>query len=90
MLGKETGPAVSALSASSDMSQWLNGTSRCHLRRRSGGSLIAVGLTIGAWLNWKLIAPRLRPPLKANDSLPFQVFDNRFKENSKFYGLFPA
>src|SRR5690606_10241107 len=60
--GRSLGPAVSALSAgAADMSQWL-------LMGLPGAIYvaglvewwIAIGLTIGAWLNWKIVAPRLR------------------------------
>lgn len=46
---------------------------------------IAIGLTIGAWLNWRLVAPRLRVYTHvSNDSITIpSFFDNRFKENAK-------
>ena len=63
MLGGRTlSPVVAALSAgASDMSGWL-------LMGLPGGlyvtgladAWIAIGLTIGAWLNWRIVAPRLR------------------------------
>src|SRR3954466_16271662 len=60
--GRSLGPAVTALSAgAADMSGWL-------LMRVRGGiyvtgladAWIAVGLTLGAYANWLLVAPRLR------------------------------
>jgi len=85
--GRSLGPAVSALSAgAADMSQWL-------LMGLPGAIYvaglvewwIAIGLTIGAWLNWKIVAPRLRVYTQiSNDSITIpSFFDNRFKENAK-------
>src|SRR5690606_35302476 len=85
--GRSLGPAVSALSAgAADMSQWL-------LMGLPGAIYvtglvewwIAIGLTIGAWLNWKLVAPRLRVYTQvSNDSITIpSFFHNRFKENAK-------
>lgn len=85
--GRSLGPAVSALSAgAADMSQWL-------LMGLPGAIYvaglvewwIAIGLTIGAWLNWKIVAPRLRIYTQlSNDSITIpSFFDNRFKENAK-------
>ncbi len=60
--GRSLSPVVAALSAgASDMSGWL-------LLGLPGGlyvtgladAWIAIGLTIGAWVNWKIVAPRLR------------------------------
>ena len=85
--GRSLGPAVSALSAgAADMSQWL-------LMGLPGAIYvaglvewwIAIGLSIGAWLNWKIVAPRLRIYTQvSNDSITIpSFFDNRFKENAK-------
>lgn len=85
--GRSLGPAVTALSAgAADMSGWL-------LMGLPGGiyvtgladAWIAVGLTIGAYLNWRLIAPRLRSYTQvANDSITIPGYlENRFKDNSR-------
>jgi sodium/proline symporter len=85
--GRSLGPAVTALSAgAADMSGWL-------LMGLPGGiyvsgladAWIAVGLTIGAYLNWKMLAPRLRSYTQvANDSITIPAFlENRFKDNTK-------
>ncbi|OIK16462.1 sodium/proline symporter [Bacillus sp. MUM 116] len=85
--GRSLGPAVTALSAgAADMSGWL-------LMGLPGGiyvtglasAWIAIGLTIGAYLNWKLVAPRLRSYTQvANDSITIPSFlENRFKDNTK-------
>ncbi|TCN19873.1 sodium/proline symporter PutP [Mesobacillus foraminis] len=85
--GRSLGPAVTALSAgAADMSGWL-------LMGLPGGiyvtgladAWIAIGLTIGAYLNWLLVAPRLRSYTKvANDSITIPGYlENRFKDTSK-------
>ncbi|SDB79847.1 sodium/proline symporter [Raineyella antarctica] len=60
--GRRLGPLVSALSAgAADMSGWLlmGLPGAVYLHGLIEG-WIAVGLTIGAWTNWKVVAPRLR------------------------------
>ncbi|MEH6991995.1 sodium/proline symporter PutP [Neobacillus drentensis] len=85
--GRSLGPAVTALSAgAADMSGWL-------LMGLPGGiyvtgladAWIAIGLTIGAYLNWLLVAPRLRSYTQvANDSITIPSYlENRFKDNTK-------
>jgi len=85
--GRSLGPAVSALSAgAADMSQWLlMGLPGAIYVSGLVEGWIAIGLTIGAWLNWKLVAPRLRVyTYVSNDSITIpSFFDNRFKENAK-------
>ncbi|MBU5343539.1 sodium/proline symporter PutP [Caldifermentibacillus hisashii] len=85
--GRSLGPAVSALSAgAADMSQWLlMGLPGAIYVSGLVEGWIAIGLTIGAWLNWRLIAPRLRVYTHvSNDSITIpSFFDNRFKENAK-------
>ncbi|WP_066295685.1 sodium/proline symporter PutP [Bacillus sp. FJAT-29937] len=85
--GRSLGPAVTALSAgAADMSGWL-------LMGLPGGiyvsgladAWIAIGLTIGAYLNWLLVAPRLRTYTQvANDSITIPGYlENRFKDTTK-------
>ncbi|RKQ30510.1 sodium/proline symporter PutP [Oceanobacillus halophilus] len=85
--GRKLGPAVSALSAgASDMSQWLlMGLPGAIYVSGLVEGWIAIGLTIGAWLNWLFVAPRLRVYTQvSNNSITIpSFFDNRFKENSK-------
>lgn len=84
--GRSLGPAVTALSAgAADMSGWL-------LMGLPGGvyvtglasAWIAIGLTIGAYLNWALVAPRLRSYTQvANDSITIPSYlENRFKDKT--------
>jgi Sodium:solute symporter family len=60
--GRNLPPAVAALSAgASDMSGWmLMGLPGAIYLAGFSAVWIAVGLTIGAWANYRLIAPRLR------------------------------
>ncbi|MDP4105597.1 MAG: sodium/proline symporter PutP [Bacillota bacterium] len=85
--GRSLGPAVTALSAgAADMSGWL-------LMGLPGGiyvtgladAWIAIGLTIGCYLNWLLVAPRLRTYTQvANDSITIPSYlENRFKDDTK-------
>ena len=55
-------PWVAALSAgASDMSGWLlMGLPGALYSQGLVSAWIAIGLTIGAWLNWRFVAPRLR------------------------------
>jgi len=80
--GRQLGPGTSALSAgASDMSGWLLlGLPGYAYVAGLEAIWIAVGLLIGTWLNWLLVAPRLRQQsFQANDSLTIPAFlDNRF------------
>jgi sodium/proline symporter len=85
--GRGLGPAVSALSAgASDMSGWLLlGLPGAIYASGLVEGWIAVGLTIGAWLNWKYVAPRLRTYTQVSDeSITVPSFlENRLKDRSR-------
>ncbi|MDO5744099.1 MAG: sodium/proline symporter PutP [Micrococcaceae bacterium] len=88
LAGRGLKPGVAALSAgASDMSGWLllalpgaiylNGLME---------AWIAIGLTVGAWLNWKFVAPRLRSYTAVSQNaitIP-SFFEKRLKDNSHF------
>lgn len=80
-------PAVAALSANAaDMSAWLlMGLPGAIYASGLVESWIAIGLTIGAWLNWKFIAPRLRAYSEiAEDSITIPSFlSNRLGEGAR-------
>ena len=63
-------PWVAALSAgASDMSGWLlMGLPGALYAHGLVEAWIAVGLTIGAWLNWRFVAPRLRAYTEVADN----------------------
>ncbi|GAB3177708.1 sodium/proline symporter PutP [Nesterenkonia halophila] len=62
LAGRRLRPSTAALSAgASDMSGWLMmGLPGAIYASGLVEAWIAIGLTVGAWLNWKFVAPRLR------------------------------
>lgn len=68
--GRSLGPGVAALSAgAADMSGWLlMGLPGALYLKGLVELWIAIGLTIGAWLNWKWVAPRLRTYTEVSDN----------------------
>ena len=84
--GRSLGAAVTALSAgAADMSGWLlMGLPGEIYSVGLSASWIAIGLTIGAYLNWLYVAPRLRVYTQvSNNSITIpSFFDNRLRDNS--------
>ncbi|WDA41205.1 sodium/proline symporter PutP [Erythrobacter sp. BLCC-B19] len=85
LAGRDLGPAVTALSAgASDMSGWLLlGLPGALFAAGLVEAWIAIGLTIGAALNWIIVAPRLREQTeRLGDALTIpQFLANRFPES---------
>ncbi|MCM3388702.1 sodium/proline symporter PutP [Ureibacillus chungkukjangi] len=85
--GRDLGPAVTALSAgAADMSGWLlMGLPGAIYATGLVEAWIAIGLTVGAWLNWYFVAPRLRVYTQiSKDSITIPSFlDNRLRDNTK-------
>src|SRR5690606_4131494 len=85
--GRKMGAVVTALSAgAADMSGWLlMGVPGAVYLSGISATWIAIGLTIGAYLNYILIAPRLRVYTEiSNNSITLPVFfENRFKDKSQ-------
>lgn len=85
--GRGLGPAVTALSAgAADMSGWLlMGLPGAIYLNGLVDAWIAIGLTVGAYLNWLFVAPRLRAYTQvASDSITIPSFlDNRLRDNTK-------
>lgn len=85
--GRGLGPAVTALSAgASDMSGWmLMGLPGAMYATGLSSVWIAIGLLIGGYANYLIIAPRLRTYTEvANDSITIPDFlENRFKDRTK-------
>ncbi|MEC1500777.1 sodium/proline symporter PutP [Bacillus sonorensis] len=85
--GRNLGPAVTALSAgASDMSGWLlMGLPGAMFLNGLSSGWIVIGLTIGAYLNWVYVAPRLRTYTEAagNSITIPDYFENRFKDGSR-------
>lgn len=89
--GRGLGPVVTALSAgASDMSGWmLMGLPGAVFTDGISSMWIAIGLTIGAYMNYIFLAPRFRVYTEvANDSLTIPDFlENRFKDTSRMLRL---
>src|SRR5690606_34609835 len=88
MLGGRNLPAwVAALSAgASDMSGWLiMGLPGAIYAAGLIEGWIAIGLTIGAYLNWRLVAPRLRAYTQvSNNSITLpSFFENRLRDKTR-------
>ncbi len=83
--GRNLGPIPSALSAgASDMSGWLLlGLPGYALSAGFGVFWLAVGLLVGTWLNWLLVAQRLRVySQQADDALTLPAFfEKRFEDS---------
>ena len=92
--GRNLHPAVGALSAgASDMSGWmLMGLPGAVYLSGTGAAWIAVGLTIGAYFNYRFIAPRLRIYTEiAQDSITIpDFFENRFRDTSHILRVISA
>ncbi|MDC1255954.1 sodium/proline symporter PutP [bacterium] len=84
--GRSLSPSVTALSAgASDMSGWmLMGLPGAMYLTGLSSIWIAIGLVIGAYLNYLIVAPRLRTYTElANDSITLpDFFENRFNDKS--------
>ena len=88
LAGRKMGKWVTALTAqTSDMSGWLlMGLPGAILAVGFGEVWIAIGLVIGTYLNWLLVAARLRRFTKAADdsiTIP-EYLTKRFKASSRF------
>nr|WP_312232176.1 sodium/proline symporter PutP [Pseudomonas sp.] len=92
--GRSLGSFVTALSAgASDMSGWLlMGLPGAIFIAGISESWIAIGLILGAWMNWLFVAGRLRVHTEHNNNaltLP-DFFTHRFEDNSKLLRIFSA
>lgn len=92
--GRDLGPAVTALSAgASDMSGWLlMGLPGAVFVSGLSAGWIAIGLLIGAWANYHLVAPRLRTFTElANDAITIPDFlAERFGTSDKLLRVVAA
>ncbi|MCI5825490.1 MAG: sodium/proline symporter PutP [Arcanobacterium sp.] len=84
--GRDLNPLVAALSAgAADMSGWLlMGLPGALYLGGIVQGWIAVGLTVGAWINWKVTAPRLRSYTQvAGDAITVPSFlGNRLQDST--------
>lgn len=85
--GRKLGPLVTAMSAeASDMSSWLlmGLPGAAYLSGIADAGWTAIGLAIGTYLNWLLVAKRLRRySVKAGNAITIpQFFSNRYHDKS--------
>ncbi|ASN06758.1 sodium/proline symporter PutP [Virgibacillus necropolis] len=84
--GRDLGPAVTALSAgASDMSGWMvMGLPGAMYMTGVASAWLAIGLTVGAYVNYLILAPRLRTYTEiAKDSITIPDYlENRFFDSS--------
>ena len=84
--GRKLGPIVTAMSAeASDMSSWLlmGLPGLAYLTGCASPGWTAIGLAIGTYLNWLIVAKRLRRYTAANNSITIpDFFSNRYRDNS--------
>lgn len=87
LAGRNLGPLSTALSAgASDMSGWLlMGLPGAFYLLGMPVMWLPIGLTVGAWLNWKFTAPRLRTYTEiSNNSLTIPTFlSTRLHDSSR-------
>lgn len=92
--GRKLGGWTAALSAqASDMSGWLLiGLPGAAFVAGIEASWIAIGLAIGTYINWKVVAKRLRSYTEiAGNSLTLsEYFENRFRDNTNILRLVSA
>lgn len=85
--GRRLGPIVTAMSAeASDMSSWLlmGLPGVAYLTGIADAAWTAIGLAVGTYLNWLIVAKRLRNySVKTNSITIPDFFSNRFRDNQK-------
>jgi sodium/proline symporter len=93
--GRGLGPWVTAMSAeASDMSSWLlmGLPGLAYATGFSQAGWTAIGLILGTYLNWKIVAKRLRHYTEVSENsitLP-DFFSNRFKDDKKILSSIAA
>ncbi|GEK80679.1 sodium/proline symporter PutP [Agrococcus baldri] len=91
LAGRDLNPFTAALSAgASDMSGWLMmGLPGAIYAAGLIEAWIAIGLTIGAFLNWQFVAPRLRAYTEvSNNSITIpSFFENRLRDRTRLLRL---
>lgn len=85
--GRKLGPLVTAMSAeASDMSSWLlmGLPGVAYLSGTADAGWTAIGLAVGTYLNWLIVAKRLRRyTVVAGNSITIpDFFSNRYRDNS--------
>lgn len=93
--GRKLGPFVTAMSAeASDMSSWLlmGLPGVAYLTGLADAFWTAAGLAIGTYINWLVVAKRLRKyTVKCNNSTTIPVFfSNRYRDDKKILSVLAA
>ena len=85
--GRKLGPIVTAMSAeASDMSSWLlmGLPGVAYLTGVADAGWTAIGLALGTYVNWLIVAKRLRRYTAKNNSITLpEFFSNRYRDNSR-------
>lgn len=92
--GRSLGPFVTAMSAeASDMSSWLlmGLPGLAYLSGISDPGWTAIGLALGTYVNWLVVAKRIRIYTEVNDSITIpEFFSNRYNDRKKILTLIAA
>ncbi len=92
--GRSLGPFVTAMSAeASDMSSWLlmGMPGLAYLSGIADPSWTAIGLALGTYINWLVVAKRIRLYSEVNDSITIpEFFSNRYNDRKKILTLMAA
>ena len=92
--GRRLGPLVTAMSAeASDMSSWLlmGLPGVAYLSGICDAGWTAIGLALGTYLNWLIVAKRLRNYSACNNSITIpDFFSNRYREKKNLLMIFSA
>lgn len=93
--GRKLGPFVTAMSAeASDMSSWLlmGLPGVAYLTGVADAAWTAIGLAIGTYVNWLIVAKRLRiyTHMSSNSSTIPAFFSNRYMDNKRILSVISA
>ncbi len=93
--GRKLGPFVTAMSAeASDMSSWLlmGLPGVAYLAGVADAAWTAIGLAIGTYVNWLIVAKRLRiyTHMSSNSSTIPAFFSNRYRDNKRILSVISA
>lgn len=92
--GRKLGPFVTAMSAeASDMSSWLlmGLPGLAYLSGVADPAWTAIGLAVGTYLNWRIVAKRIRLYSEINNSITIpEFFSKRYGDKNKMLTLVAA
>lgn len=92
--GRKLGPFITAMSAeASDMSSWLlmGLPGVAYLSGTADAGWTAIGLAVGTYLNWLVVAKKLRKYTEKTDSITVpEFFSNRYKDQKNILTFIAA